>query len=423
MNKGLNMIAEILSTGDEIRSGSLIDTNSAYIARKLEEIGVEVVRHNCVGDSVEHLSLILREIGARADIAVVTGGLGPTLDDLSAVAAARAATVPVESNDAAMKSMVAFFEKRNFSMTPSNKKQAMLPKGSECLMNPVGTAPGFLIKIGQCDVYFLPGVPFEMRRMLEDQVTPRILKTRGDKALCLVKTISTFGLAESATGERIQEAAQMFSEIKVGLRAKFPEIQVKLYGRSADEDTLRQNMTTLEKFVCEKLGRKIFSLEGETMEAVVGQLLREKGASLALAESCTGGVIAHRLTEISGSSDYFLFSGVTYSNAAKVKVLGVDESTLLKYGAVHEKVAAQMAVGAQKTANATYGLATTGIAGPGGGSREKPVGTVCIGLATPETVITGTHYFPFSERWMNKSVFAMKAMDLLRRELLKTPQG
>jgi nicotinamide-nucleotide amidase len=412
------MIAEILSTGDEIRSGSLIDTNSAYIARKLEEIGIEVVRHNCVGDSVEHLSQILMEIGERADIAVVTGGLGPTIDDLSAVAAARASHVPVECNEVAMQSMVAFFEKRNFTMSASNKKQAMLPQGSECLVNPVGTAPGFLMKIGGCDVFFLPGVPFEMRRMLEDQVTSRILKTSGDKALCLVKTISTFGLGESVIGERIRDAEHMFSEIKVGLRAKFPEVQVKFYGRSEDEDTLRQHMAILEKWVFEKLGRKIFSLEGESMEMVVGQLLRQKGASLALAESCTGGLIAHRLTEVSGSSDYFLFSGVTYSNAAKVKVLGVDESTLLKYGAVHEKIAAQMAVGAQKTAGATYGLATTGIAGPGGGSREKPVGTVCIGLATPETVVTGTYCFPFGQRWMIKSVFAMKALDLLRRELL-----
>jgi nicotinamide-nucleotide amidase len=412
------MMAEILSTGDEIRSGSLIDSNSAYIARKLEEIGLEVVRHNCVGDSVEHLSRILLEIGARADIAVVTGGLGPTLDDLSAESAARAAHVPVEYNALAMGSIDTFFEKRNFPMNPSNKKQAMLPSGSECLMNPVGTAPGFLIKIGQCDFYFLPGVPFEMRRMLEDQVKPRILKTTGTRSLCRVKTISTFGLTESAAGERIQATDHMFTDVKVGLRAKFPEIQIKLYGRSADEDTLDQHMATLENVVREKLGRKIFSHKGETMETVVGQLLRQKGASLALAESCTGGLIAHRLTEVSGSSDYFLFSGVTYSNAAKVKVLGVAESTLLQYGAVHEKIAAQMAVGAQKIAGATYGLATTGIAGPGGGSREKPVGTVCIGLATPETVVTGKYSFPFGQRWMNKSVFAMKALDVLRRELL-----
>ncbi|RLC32557.1 MAG: competence/damage-inducible protein A [Deltaproteobacteria bacterium] len=412
------MIAEILSTGDEIRSGSLIDSNSAYIAQKLEEIGLEIVRHSCVGDSVENISGILLEIGERADIAVVTGGLGPTVDDLSAVAAARAAHVPVEYSASAMQSIEAFFKNRNYPVSSSCKKQAMLPRGSECLMNPVGTAPGFLIKIGKCDFYFLPGVPFEMRRMLEDQVKPRILKTKGDKETCLVKTISTFGLTESVTGERIEEAVNMFSEIKVGLRAKFPEIQVKLYGRSGHEDTLEKNMAIVEKHVREKLGRKIFSFEGEAMEAVVGQLLRQKGASLALAESCTGGLIASRLTEVSGSSDYFLFSGVTYSNAAKVKVLGVSENTLLKYGAVHEKTAAEMAVGVQKIAGATYGLSTTGIAGPGGGTREKPVGTVCIGLATPEKVITGQYHFPFGRRWMNKSVFAMKAMDLLRRELL-----
>jgi len=229
-------------------------------------------------------------------------------------------------------------------------------------------------------------------------------------------------LTESATGERIENANDMFPEIRIGLRAKFPEIQVKLYGRSGNEDTLKQNMAIIEKYVQEKLGRKIFSLEGDAMEAVVGRLLRKKGAGLAVAESCTGGLIAHRLTEISGSSDYFLFSGVTYSNAAKIKVLGVSESTLKKYGAVHEEIAAQMAVGAQKISGATYALATTGIAGPGGGTQEKPVGTVCIGLSTPEKVITGKYHFPFGQRWMNKSIFAMKALDLLRRELLKTRQ-
>ncbi len=413
------MIVEILSTGDELRSGSLIDSNSAYIAQKLEEIGLEIVRHSCVGDSEENISKILLEIGERADIAVVTGGLGPTIDDLSAAAAARAANVSVEYNALAMQSLEAFFNNRNYPMGPSSKKQAMLPSGSKCLRNPVGTAPGFLIKIGKCDFYFLPGVPFEMRRMLEEQVKPRILKKMGNKETCLVKTISTFGLTESATGEKIEETNDMFPEIRVGLRAKFPEIQVKLYGRGRHEETLRQNMAVIEKYVREKLGRKIFSLDGEPMEAVVGHLLRQKGAGLSLAESCTGGLIANRLTEISGSSDYFLFSGVTYSNTAKVKVLGVSESTLEKYGAVHEKIAAQMAVGAQKIAGATYGLSTTGIAGPGGGTREKPVGTVCIGLATPEKVITGKYHFPFGLRWMNKSVFAMKALDLLRRELLK----
>lgn len=414
------MLAEILSTGDEIRSGNLIDSNSAYIARKLEGIGLEIVRHSCVGDSVESISKILMEIGERADIAVVTGGLGPTLDDLSAVAAAQAGHVPVEYNALAMQTMEAFFKKRNYSMSPSNKKQAMLPRGSECLVNPVGTAPGFLIKIGRCNFYFLPGVPFEMRRMFEDQVSPRILKMQGNKEICLVKTISTFGLGESATGDKIEKANNMFPEIRLGLRAKFPEIQVKLYGRSRYEGTLKKNMAIIEKYIREKLGPKIFSVEGKTMEAVVGQLLLQKGASLALAESCTGGLIANRLTENSGSSNYFLFSGVTYSNAAKVKVLGVSENTLLKYGAVHEKTAAQMAVGAQKIAGATYGLSTTGIAGPGGGTQEKPVGTVCIGLATPEKVITKKYYFSFGQRRMNKRVFAMTAMDLLRRELLES---
>lgn len=412
------MIAEILSTGDEIRSGALIDSNSAHIARKLEEIGIEVVRHNCVGDQLDLLVGILREIGNRCDIAVVTGGLGPTRDDLSAQAASDAADAALEFSDAAMASVKAFFKGRKYTMSRSNEKQAMLPRGAECLQNPVGTAPGFGIKIGRCIFYFLPGVPFEMRKMLRDQVMPRIEQLQGSKSTSRVRTISTFGLPESAVGEKIDDLNGMFSEIKVGLRASFPEIQIKLYGRSADAALLDRQLGRAEKFILDKIGEKVFSVDGEAMETVVGRILRKKGASLAVAESCTGGLIANQLTEVPGSSDYFLFSGVTYANEAKVQVLGVSADTLKNSGAVDEQTALEMAVGARKIAGATYGLSTTGIAGPGGGTPEKPVGTVCIGLAGPRGATARRHHFPFGRRRMNKRIFAMTALDQLRRALL-----
>jgi nicotinamide-nucleotide amidase len=208
-----------------------------------------------------------------------------------------------------------------------------------------------------------------------------------------------------------------FPEITPGFRSKFPEIQVKLYIRGKDDQVLRKILKKASQWVLGKLGENIFSMNGSSMEAVVGGLLAAKEATLAVAESCTGGLISHLLTNVPGSSGYFLFSGVTYSNEAKTKVLGVSNEVLQRYGAVHEETVKKMAQGARNVAGATYGLATSGIAGPDGGTDEKPVGTVCIGLATPHDVKGFRFVFPFNTRLMNKRIFTMKALDLLRREL------
>jgi len=413
------MIAEILATGDEIRSGALVDSNSAHIARALEEAGVFVQRHVCVGDDMEMLAQILTDMGARADIAVVTGGLGPTLDDLTAEAVARAAGVELALDQTALDAIEAFFEKRGRTMTASNRKQAFLPAGSERLDNPYGTAPGFRLKIGRCTFFFMPGVPFEMTRMLDQQVLPRIERLLGgNRLMCRVQTISTFGLTESATGERVAELAQRFPDLQLGLRAKFPEIQVKLYARGRDGDHLQRILTDATDWVTAQLGDKVFALDESSMEAVVGRLLTEQDATVAAAESCTGGLISHLLTNVAGSSRYFLFSGVTYANRAKIDLLGVLPETLERFGAVSEETAREMAMGARRAGGATFGIATSGIAGPDGGTADKPVGTVCIGLATPEGAAGRRFYFPFGERSRNKTIFAMTALELLRRELI-----
>ncbi|MDM8537204.1 competence/damage-inducible protein A [Desulfobacterales bacterium HSG17] len=413
------MIAEILSTGDEIRSGSLIDTNSAWLAQKLEQAGVEVTRHQCAGDDKDILSLVLKEIGERADIALVTGGLGPTTDDITTDAAAEAGGVELCLDQKALDSIEKYFASRDRKMPPSNKKQALIPCGAETIYNPVGTAPGFAMKIGKCLFYFMPGVPSEMKKMYLEQILPHLEKYMGsDRVFNMVKTISTFGLPESAAGEMLADLPLKFPGIKLGLRAKFPEIQIKLYAKSRDKKALLENLENTCQWVEQKMGNKIFSLSEQTMETVVGNLLKNRNSTIALAESCTGGLIASSLTDVSGSSDYFLFSGVTYSNEAKIKVLGVKEDTIKKYGAVSEETVREMALGAKKAAGADYGLATSGIAGPDGGTDEKPVGTVCIGLATPEKVEAYRFVLRFASREMNKRMFAMKALDLLRLELM-----
>ena len=414
------MITEILSTGDEIRTGAVVDTNSAFIADKLTENGIEVIRHCCVGDDPGILIQTLTEISIRADAVVVTGGLGPTVDDITAEAAASAAGVGLVLDEIALKMIEDFFTVRDRPLAPSNRKQALLPKGSQCLYNPVGTAPGFVLKINRAMFYFLPGVPFEMKRMLTDDVIPRILKLKGeDKACYRVKTLSTYGLTESHVNDCLSGLNDMFSELTLGLRAIFPEIHVKLYGRSSDEKLLKVQMTDASKWVEKKLGINLLSLEGKSMETVVGELLLRKQYTLAVAESCTGGLIANRLTNVSGSSGYFLFSGVTYANDAKINVLGVSPKTLEESGAVHIRTAEEMAVGVKRVSGATYGISTTGIAGPDGGTAEKPVGTVCIGIAGPSGSRGMRFHFPFSERLRNKQIFAVTAMDILRREMLK----
>jgi len=415
------MISEILAIGDKIRSGALVDGNSAYIAQKLEETGIEIARHSTLGDDPAEIIIILKEISLRSDIAVVTGGLGPTDDELTA--AAGAADVVLGTDTQALASVENFFKARNRLLRDSHKKHARLPAGAQSLNNPVGTAPGFHLKIEHCDFFFLPAAPFEMRRMLADQVIPRIKNLQGpDAGIRRIETLATFGLTESATGDQLDGFKQRFPQIKLGFRTEFPEIQVKFYAHGADEEDLRAELAEATQWVYRKLGDKVFSDSGESMEEVVGSLLRQRNALLAVAESCTGGLIADLLTNVPGSSDYFVFSAVTYSNQLKMKILDVNARTIDRYGAVSEQTAKEMARGVRQVSGATYGLSVSGIAGPGGATEDKPVGTVCIGLADADSVNGYRFNFTFDNRWMNKRVFATAALDLLRRQLLGIPR-
>ncbi len=414
------MIAEILATGDELRSGALVDTNSAYIAEKIEEIGIKITRHSCVGDNEDELTAVLLEIGERADIIIVTGGLGPTLDDLSREAAAKATGVSLILNPKALEKIESFFVSRQKNIPRNNTRQAMFPQGSKILENPIGTAPGFSLKIRSGTFFFLPGVPAEMRKMLNEQVIPRLKQDLQDPFHYKTETISTFGLGESALEEKLDNFADSFPGIKLGFRASFPEVQIKLYQKNRDEYALDKEKRLAISWIQKKLGNKITSLNGQPLATVVGKLLLQQKTTLAVAESCTGGLIANWLTDRPGSSGYFLMSAVTYTNDAKIKVLGVPPEILERWGAVHEETAKAMALGAQKISGADYAIATTGIAGPDGGSPEKPVGTVCIALAGSHGVVKSKRYFfSFAKRLLNKKIFAAQALNLLRLELEK----
>lgn len=413
------MIAEILATGDELCCGAALDTNSAHIARKLRGIGAEVVRHTCVGDNLNLLSQTLSVMGDRATTVIVTGGLGPTSDDLTAEAAAKAAGCRLKLDPQGWQEIETRLTQRGFAILPMQKKQAMLPEGAILIKNPVGIAPGFEMNIGKSRFFFLPGPPREMKRMLEEGVLPRILTLNNIDQRCFqIKTLSCFGLGESAVAEKLSDFNEKYPALELGFRVKFPEIQIKLYGRSNATAKTQPFMDEATDWVAAKLGTQLLSLDGESMQTVVGQLLRRQNATVALAESCTGGLIAHMLTGVPGSSDYFVFSAVTYANQAKEKVLGVSPKTLAEHGAVSEATATEMAHGARQVVDADYGLSVTGIAGPGGGSRQKPVGTVWVGLSTRKKDVARRFEFKFDDRELNKSIFAVSALDLLRQRLM-----
>lgn len=413
------MIGEILSTGDEICMGAIVDSNSAHIAIKIQEAGVTVTRHNCVGDDMDALVSVLKEIGSRADILIVTGGLGPTSDDLTAEAAAMASKSELVLNQDCVNYIEQFFAQFSWKMSRSDYKQALLPEPADPIFNLVGTAPGFILNIGKCRCYFLPGVPKEMEKMMTESVLPDILKVQGQETSVFgIKQLSVFGLPEATVNDRLDGFEKIFPHVKLGMLARFPTITVKVTAIGNDQAVIDNELKVAGKWVYEKLKGNVFSSDGNSMEVEIGELLKKNKATIAIAESCTGGLVSHLLTNVAGSSDYFLFSGVTYSNQSKSRVLGVSKDTIKTYGAVSEETVKSMAEGVRKTSNATIGLATSGIAGPSGGTEEKPVGTVCIGISTENEVIAHTFHSPFKERLSNKEIFAICALDYLRKQIL-----
>ena len=413
------MIVETVSTGDEISSGQVVDTNAAHIAQVLMENGSPVTRHSAVGDDLTSLVDLMRDVGGRADIAIVTGGLGPTTDDLTAAAAASAANVALALDEAAQASMHAWFRKRGFDPAMADNKQAMLPQGALCLKNEAGTAPGFSVRIDRCRFYFLPGVPHEMKRMLQELVIPDIHKRQGRGAMIQVgRILSVFGIGEAALSDRLQGFDRVFPDVRLGFRAVFPTLQVKLHAGGPESKSLNRRLADAVSWVSDKLGHVIFSKEGRSLEATVGHLLASRKETVAVAESCTGGLVSHMLTNEPGSSDYFILSAVTYANQAKTRVFGVSEATLAAHGAVSEETVKEMAAGVRRISGATYGIATSGIAGPGGGTPDKPVGTLCVGISSRDATESVSYRFSFDNRGMNKQIFAAIALETLRQKLL-----
>jgi len=408
--------AAILSTGDELTTGRTVDTNAGFIADRLVATGLDVVAVLVVGDYEERIAWAWREAMRHAELVVATGGLGPTADDLTTETLGRVLGRRLVANPDVAQRIRQIFEAMGRAMPENNLKQAQFPEGAVILANPLGTAPGYRLEIdsewGRRHLVVMPGVPREMKPMLENEVLPWLERARGSNQVYLSHTFQTFGISESALDELVAGAVPE-NEGRIAFRAAFPQISVRVTVHGVPPDAAALLARNVER-LRERLGEYCYGEGDTTMEAAVGEALLRRGATLAVAESCTGGLIGHRLTNVAGSSRYFV-SGITaYRNEIKRAVLGVRAETLERHGAVSVETAAEMAEGARRLAAATFGLATTGIAGPDGGTPDKPVGTVCIALAAAERTYSHRYQLWGNREWV-KLLTSQVALDWVRR--------
>jgi nicotinamide-nucleotide amidase len=398
---------DVISQGEELLSGSTVDTNAGWICHELAEVGLEPGRVTVVGDVLDDIRGVIAESAARAAVVVCTGGLGPTSDDLTSEAAAAAFGQPLALDPVALAQVEARYAARKREMPPANRKQAVLPAGATLLENHLGTAPGFRMESDHAVLFFLPGVPFEMKAMVAEHVVPEL---RRRFALTPRRTVvlKCMGIPESVAAQKM--AGFERPGVIVGYRAHMPEVHVKIHlDPGIDPEPLVAEVRA-------RLGSVVFGVDCGPLAEVVGAHLRARGETVATAESCTAGRVSAALGAIPGASDYLLGGAVVYANAEKVRQCGVDPDLLATHGAVSEPVARALAEGIRARVGSTWGIGVTGIAGPSGGSPEKPVGTVHLALAGPGETLHRRVYLPFErERVLTFTVGA--ALDLLRRTI------
>jgi len=409
-----------LSIGDEVIFGEIVDTNAPHIAARLYDEGFKVRQHLCVGDSEPDIIEAVDALAGHNDFVIATGGLGPTVDDLTARAVARATGRRLILNDDALAHLKERYRSMGRELLRASEKQALLPSKSTLIPNPLGTACGFIVPHKGSFLLFLPGVPVEMKRMLEETVIPFIISRSRQTSMVKTRLLRVFGLSEPQTEELLKGLSRPDEGLTIAYCVDFPEIEVKLRGQGEDEAMLQEALLLMEQQVRERLGDHVVALGEETIDTVVAALFREKGVTLSLAESCTGGLVAKRITDMAGSSAYFLEGAVTYGNVAKIRQLQVPVELLEKEGAVSAAVAMAMARGIRNASGSDIGLAVTGIAGPDGGSEDKPVGTVFLALAG-RSDCTAKRYRFNGSRERIRAITAFTAMDWLRRHLLSQP--
>ncbi len=411
-----SMNAEIITIGDEILIGQVIDTNSAYIAQIINEIGISICKITSIPDNLEEIKCALHESSLRVKLVFITGGLGPTNDDKTRTAIGEYFNSVFRIDESVLNHIKELLSKRGVKMNDRNHDQAMVPDNCRLVRNRLGTAPGLWFKKESTNFIFMPGVPFEMKGIMED-LLPELRKDFGSPSI-IHRTIHTHGIAESALAKTIAEWENNLPEnLSLAYLPSPGMVRLRISGNNTSDNDIYNIIDLKVKELNKLIPEAIFGYDNDTMESVIGKLLLEKKASLSTAESCTGGAIAAMITSVPGSSIYFTGSVIAYSNIIKESILGVDNKLINEYGAVSMQVAEAMASGVREKLNTDYSIATTGIAGPDGGSPEKPVGTVWVAIAGPEGV--SSRIFRFGdERARNITRTAYSALNELRKRLI-----
>ncbi len=410
------MTAEIIAIGDELLIGQVVNTNASWLGEQLSRAGVPVRFMTTVGDNGEDILASLKLALTRADFIIATGGLGPTHDDITKkVVMEFFEAGPLVQDEQVLAHVRGIFTRRNIPMSLVNEEQALVPAKARVLWNAHGTAPGLLFEKNGKYCAVMPGVPFEMKSITASGILSFLQKHAGGQII-RHRTVRTFGIAESNLSEKLAPISELEQHCKLAFLPSYFGVNLRITVAGREHDEVERRVKAVEEIILAKAGKYVYGYDDDSLEEVVGRKLREQKVTLALAESCTGGLLAHRLTNVSGSSEYFLCGYITYSNAAKIELLGVPEEIITQHGAVSEPCALAMAAGAKKMSNSDYAVAITGIAGPSGGTPEKPVGTVWIGLASPQRV-SAKHFLFANDRIVNKERFAQAALAMLYRAL------
>jgi nicotinamide-nucleotide amidase len=411
------MLAEIITIGDELLIGQVIDTNSAWMAEQLNMIGIRVHQITSISDNQEHILTTLKEASERAQLILITGGLGPTKDDITKQTLCRYFGTSLVFSQEAYDNVEKLFAARGYVVTELNRLQAMVPSNCRVIPNPSGTAPCMWFEKEKCTYVSMPGVPFEMKAIMEQEIIPRLLNSLNK--VIIHRTILTEGVGESHLATLIEPWEDSLpSFIKLAYLPQPGMVRLRLTAYGTDRNELQVAINKAEKELYTYAGKYIFGFDDDTMESVIGALLRNKGATLCTAESCTGGNIAQLITSIAGSSDYFKGSIVAYSNEIKEQFLGVPHQLIVDFGAVSEQTVIAMAEGIRSRFTTDFSIAVSGIAGPGGGTDEKPVGTTWIAIATPKETIA--RKFLFGEhRGRNIRKASISALNMLRGKLIE----
>ncbi len=415
------MTAYLISVGDELLIGQTINTNVSYISEKLTELGVKVIKQSVIADNEEQMLDEFNIAFNSSDIIIVTGGLGPTHDDITRSCIVSFFDTKLVQNDSVLEDVRERFTSRGIELTETNRNQAMVPENSSVIRNSRGTAPGSWIEKDGKVFVSLPGVPYEMEGMIEDFIIPKLEDMlHGKLKSTLTTNLLTTGIPESILFEKLGDMDELLGDAKLAFLPNQYGVKMRITVLGESDEEAQDKMIHIEQKIRGIAGRFIYGKNEDNLENVIAKLLIDRGLTLAVAESCTGGLISHRLTNISGSSNYFERAFVVYSNGAKVEHLKIDEDLIQKYGAVSLEVARLMAEGVKAVSGTDIGLAVTGIMGPTGGSVDKPVGLVYIGICD-DKICTGREYRFGGDRWLNKDRTSQAALEMLRRSLLGIP--